>query len=277
MTTDAFDFFSGRLHFINVTDDSLLNIKLWHYLSIFESHVYGVCLQYSRIKSDLPTYESLDGPPVPAPQAGLDIYYYILTWDKLKKVYDKIKEIVNDLQQTAFSIPKVFVTDFRVWKRRMDHLLAEFDADVRNEYEHPSLEPHLTGNIMMWGNIMIDGSGNITAHAGKDWFTTIKKEHSERIQKLRTDLIDLFLKHFSQKPLTEELVKARDYIEENIDLMLSQLSELRVGADVAEFNKLLHTILMHDVYLMKEGVPLSTSVKGKLYSAIAGDGALKST
>jgi hypothetical protein len=220
--------------------------------------------------------ESLDGPRVPAPQAGLDIYYYILTWDKLSKVYEKIKEVVNDVQQ-ASSIPKTFTIDFRIWKQRMDHLLSEFDTNVRNEYEHPSLEPHLAGNIMMWGNIMMHGSGNITAHAGKDCFATIKKEHCERMHRLRTDLIDLFLKHFSQKPLTLELTKARDYIEENIDSMLSQLRELRGEDDLADFNKLLNTLLMYDVYLMKEGVPLSISVKDKLYSAITGDTGLKKT
>ena len=49
----VFDFFSGRLHFIDVTDNTLINIKLWHHLSTFESHVYGVLLQYNRIKADL--------------------------------------------------------------------------------------------------------------------------------------------------------------------------------------------------------------------------------
>lgn len=269
----VFDFFSGRLHFIRATDDSLLNIKLWHYLSAFESHVFGVCLQYSRIISDLAIHESMDVRSTHWPQAGLDIYYYVLTWDKLKEIYKKIQEIVNDLQRAAPSIPKEFVAEFRIWKKRMDHLLAEFDKEVRNEYEHPSLEPLLTGNMIMWGNMMSDGSGNITAHAGKDRFTTIKKEHCARIQELRTDLIDIFLKHFSEKPLTAELVKARDYIEENIDFILNQLQEFRVEDSTAEFNKLLHTLLMHDLYLMKEGVPLSTSAKERLYSAIASNGA----
>lgn len=276
MTTDDFDFFSGRLLFIKITDDCLLNIKLSHHLSIFENYVYGVCLQYGRIESDLPNVGTLEGTRVPAPQAGLDIYYYILTWDKLRKVYEKIKEVVNDVQQ-ASSIPRTFTNAFRIWKQSVDHLLAEFDTNVRNEYEHPSLEPHLAGNIMMWGNITRDGFGNITAHAGQERFATIKKEHCERMQKLRVDLIDLFLKHFSQKPLTLELTKTRDYIEENIDSMLSQLREPRGENDDADFSNLLKELLVHDVYLMKEGVPLSTSVKDKLYSAISGDKELKNT
>ena len=264
----AFDFFSDRLHFIDVTDNALLNIKLWHYLSTFESHVYGVLLQYNRIKSDLVFDPAPEMARVPGPQAGLDIYYYILTWDKLKKIYEKIKAIINEIQQGTRSLPEGFVTEFRAWKKRADHLFAEFDTEVRNEYEHPSLESHSTGNLIMWGNIMIDGSGNITAHAGKDWFATIKQEHCTRMQSLRTDLIDLFVKHFSQKPLTKELMKARSQIEENIDSILKELQELKAGKDWTKFNELLYTLTMHDLYLMKEGVPLSKTVKDKLYSAI---------
>ena len=145
----TFDFFSDRLHFIAVTDNALLNIKLWHYLSTFESHVYGVILQYNRIKSDLPAHGALEMPRIPGPQAGLDIYYYILTWDKLKKIYKKIKEIINDLQQDTPSIPVGFTAEFRVWKKRADHLFSEFDSAVRNEYEHPSLESYSTGNMIM--------------------------------------------------------------------------------------------------------------------------------
>ena len=55
MTEDinGFDFFLSRLHFIEVTDNPLMNMKLWHYLSVFESHIYGIFLQYNRIKTDL--------------------------------------------------------------------------------------------------------------------------------------------------------------------------------------------------------------------------------
>lgn len=207
-------------------------------------------------------------PRVPIPQAGLDIYYYILTWDKLKKIYEHIKAIINDLHQAAPSIPVGFTAEFRDWKKRAEHLFSEFVSKARNEYEHPSLESYSTGNIIMWGSIMIDRSGDITAHAGKDWFVTIKNEHCVRMLTLRTDLVDLFVKHFSQKPLTSELMKARSQIEENIDTILKELGELRVQKNTAEFNEMLHTLLMHDSYLSKEGVPLSTTVKGRLYAAI---------
>ncbi len=265
------DFFSDRLHFIEITNNTLLNIKLWHYLGTFESHVYGVLMQYSRIKTDLAIDESLERCSVSRSQAGLDIYYYVLTWDKLKKIYEKIKAIINHLQKATSSIPEGFVLEFRSWKKRMDHLFAEFDTEVRNEYEHPSLESYSTGNITMWGNIMIDGSGDIKAHAGKDWFVTIRNEHCMKIQDLRVDLIDLFVKHFSQQPLTRELIKARSHIEENIESILKELQELRDGDDTAGFNELLHTLIMCDIYLMKEGVALGESAKKQLYSAITGD------
>ena len=267
-TEILFDFFSGRLHFIDVTDNTLLNIKLWHYLSTFESHVYGVFMQYNRIRADLVFDPESEAPRVPAPQAELDIYYYVLTWDKLKKIHEKIKAIINEIQQGGCPLPKAFATEFRVWRKRADHLFAEFDTEVRNEYEHPSLESHSTGNLIMWGSIMIDGPGNITAHAGKDWFATISQDHCIRMQGLRTDLIDLFVKHFSQRPLTKELLKARNQIEENIDAIVKELQDLKVEKDWTKFNELLHALTMHDLYLMKEGVPLSTTAKEKLYSAL---------
>jgi hypothetical protein len=119
----AFDFFSDRLHFIDVTDDALLNIKLWHYLSTFESHIYGVLMQHARIKSDLATHEPhIRG--LPGPQAGMDIYYYILTWDKLKKIYEKIRTTINQIQQMPRPMPTGFALEFRDWKKRIDHLFA---------------------------------------------------------------------------------------------------------------------------------------------------------
>lgn len=83
---NRFDFFSSRLTFIEVASDQLMNIDLWHYLSVFESHVYGVFMQYNRIKEDLEFPDPESFRRVPGPQAGLDIYYYTLTWDKLKKI-----------------------------------------------------------------------------------------------------------------------------------------------------------------------------------------------
>ena len=263
---NRFDFFSSRLTFIEVTTDQLMNIDLWHYLSVFESHVYGVSMQYNRIKEDLKFPDPENLRRVPGPQAGLDIYYYTLTWDKLKKILEKINNLINRLTKSPASIPKSFTSEYRNWRRRIEHLFSEFDAEVRNEYEHPSLESYYVGNIKMWGNILIDNSGNITAHAGKDWFLIIKKEHCLRVQQLRTDLFDLFIKHFSQKPLTQELIKARAYIEDNIESLSKELTDLKEKKNWEDFNELLHQLTMYDIYFSKESMPLPDKVKNKIYS-----------
>jgi hypothetical protein len=120
----------------------------------------------------------------------------------------------------------------------------------------------------MWGNILIDASGNIKAHVGKKWFATIKKEHCAKLQKLQTDLFDVFLKHFSQKPLTQELIITRDYIEENIETILEELKTLKDKNEMESFNNLLNNLLMYDTYLSKEGVALSKDTKDKIYSIL---------
>lgn len=267
-TEITFDFLSDRLWLIDVADDDMLNTKLWLHLSTFESHVYGVLLQYNRIKTDLAFFSAPKMARVPGPQARLDIYYYILTWDKLEKINEKIKAIVNDIQRGTPSPPKGFVTDFKAWKNRANHLFAEFGTEVRNEYEHPSLEPHLAGNLIMWGNIIIDKAGNIKAHAGNDRFAIIKEEHCKRMQNLRIDLFDLFIKHFSQKPSTKELMETRNHIEENIDYMVKELQRFKADNDWTGFNELLCSLIMKDSYLMRESIPLSKEAKEKLYSVI---------
>ena len=150
----------------------------------------------------------------------------------------------------------------------MGHLFNEFNNDVRNEYEHPSLEPQITGNIIMWGDITIDRSGDIKAHAGKNLYATIKSEHCNRMQNLRTELIDIFLKHFSQKPLTKQLIEVRNQIEENIDSIISELLELVPEEDPEKFNEQLYSLIMYDLSLMKHGVSLSASTKEKINTAI---------
>ncbi len=271
MTEKRFDFFSTRLHLIEVTKDQLLNIELWHYLSVFESHVYGVFLQYNRIKSDLRVSASKNVEESSASDirnAGLDIYYYILTWDKLQKIYERILELINRLYREASGVPKAFSVDFKLWKKRTENLFSEFDNEIRNEYEHPSLAPYTASHIMMWGSIEIDNSGNIKAHAGGNQFAAIKKDHHEKILKLRTDLFDLFLKHFSTKTLTQELIQARNYIEENIDSILKELKEYKANNETTQFNDLLSKFTMYDIYLSKEGVGLSRAAKDKFYSVL---------
>jgi hypothetical protein len=148
------------------------------------------------------------------------------------------------------------------------NLFSEFDAGIRNEYEHPPLESYTVGNIQMWGNIIIDGSGNIKAHVGKNWFAIIKKDHIEKIQELRADLFDFFTKHFSKKPLAEELIKAKNYIEDNIDTLIEELTELKERKNWEGFNSLFYQLTMYNVYLSKEGINLSQNVQNRISSVL---------
>jgi len=263
-----FDFLSSRLHFIEVATDHLLNIELQHYLSVFENHVFGVFLQYNRIKTDLEFPRPENSHRVQIPQAGLDIYYYTLTWDKLKKIYIEIKKLINRLQKKVSRFPSQFAPEFRLWRCRIDHLFKEFDTEVRNQYEHPSLKFHSVGNVIMWGNIFSDNSGNIKAQVAEKFYSIVKKEHVERIKQLRTDLFDLFIKHFSEKPLTQELIKVRDYIEENIDSLLKELNNFNEKKNREDFNNLLSQIMMCQINLSQEGIQLSREVTRKIYTRL---------
>lgn len=265
---NKFEFLSSRLYFIEVTNDQLINIDLWHYLSVFESHVFGVHMQYNRIKEDLKIRKQKKFQNFFLQQAGLDIYYFTLTWDKLKKIFEKIKSLTNKIQQSPHTPPRQFISEYRLLRQRIDHLFSEFDNEIRNEYEHPSLESYSVDNISMWGNIQSDSTGDIKAHAGKNSFTQIKKEHCERIMKLRVELFDLFIKHFSEKQLNQELIKLRDYIDANIDSITKELEELREKDDTENFNDLLYRFTMYKKHLSKEGIQLSQSSVDKFFSVI---------
>ena len=268
MVNDRFDFLSKRLTFIKVTTDDLKNIELCHYLNVFENHVYGVFLQYNRIKKDLNLSNLENYQNIANPKAGLDIFFYILTWDKLKAICEKINGIINRITNGPSYISETFKSEYRNWRRVIEHLFKEFDGEIRNEYVHPSMEFYSVGNIIMWGNIIIDNSGNIEAHAGKDKFTKIKKDHCIRIKQLRSELFDLFIKHFSQKPLNSELINIRNYIEDNIGSLLKQLNDYRAAETWEEFNNMLNQLIICDINLSMEGISLSDLVKNKLYSIL---------
>ena len=245
-----FDFFSSRLHFIKVTSDDLLNLELWRHLDAFESHVYGVFLQYNRIKLAQEMPDPVIIRKFNTHQLNLDIYFYTLVWDKLKKIYSKIAEVVNRIQQNYRSTPsardlKAFTDDFRLWKTRIDKLFSEFDGTTRNEYEHPSLKPHLFKNIQFWKNISSDSGGNIKAHVGNKIYALIKYEHFLKIDELRTALFDLFTRHFSQKSAISDLIKIRDYIENNIDHLSSELKTRIDNNDENGFHDILNQFMSY--------------------------------
>jgi hypothetical protein len=80
------------------------------------------------------------------------------------------------------------------------------------------------------------------------------------------------VKHFSQKPITKELIRVRTHIEENIESILEELKLLQDKGDTAGFNNSLHNLLMHEIYLSKEGVPLAESVTDRFHSVLAESG-----
>lgn len=92
---------TSRLHFIKITSDWLKDIELQHCMSVFENHVYGVVSQYNRIQENIKirTEDGVIQPlcPCSSCQAGMDIYYYTLTWDKLKEIFIIFSQLMNDV------------------------------------------------------------------------------------------------------------------------------------------------------------------------------------
>lgn len=259
---------------MKISADPLKDIELLHRLSVFETHVYGVVSQYNRIQKSINIRR--DGgdmhPPRPCSscQVELDIYYYTLTWDKLKEIFKKFSALMNDIRKSSDLIPVNFREEYKSLQTRINNLFTEFDKDVRNEYEHPSLKPRKTGNIIEWGSLYICPNGDIRALIGEAKFSVVKKDHIERLINLLILLIDLFITSFSNKRPSAELIQLKKQIEENIDSVVEEYLHHRQNRRDKEANELLHQMTMLDIYLSREGMSLSPGVMGKLYSAIWG-------
>jgi len=273
VTPETFPSLTSRLNFIDLCPDHRKNIEVWHCLCVFESYVYGVISQYMRIKENL---EKMKDPSFrltrqfSSCQVRLDIYYYILTWDKLKKIYEKLKELMNGILKTSNTVSGDLKNDFRQLRRRIDHFFNEFRTAVRNEYEHPSLQPKKVGNIIEWGSLFIDGRGNIKVLVGKEEYAVVRKEHIDRLNSLWIILIDTLLKHFSEKPSSSDLLTLKNEIEDNIDLIIDTYTQYRRENKNEEANQIIHQITISDIHLTTEGIPLSQDTKDKFYSSIFG-------
>ena len=272
---ETFPRLSSRLHFIEFCSDHLMNIEIWHCLSVLEDYVYGVISQFKRIRENLEKMK-VAFPGVSSrfssAQVRLDIYYYTLTWDKLEKIFKRFRELMNIVQRTSNAIPNEFKQDFRNLRRRIDHLLAEYHTAVRNEYEHPSLQPKKVGSIMEWGSMFEDKEGNIGVHVGKEQFAIVRKEHVERLKSLWIKLIDICLKHLSDKPSSSELLQLKKQIEDNIEHILDTYVQYRREEKNEEADQIIHQMLMSDLHLTREGMELSQDVKDKFYSILMGTG-----
>ena len=264
---------TSRLHFIQFCSDQSKNIEIWHCLAVLENYIYGVTSQYNRIKENISKsleINSLPTPSMTSTQVSLDIYYYTLTWDKISKTYDKFKGLMNTVQKDSESIPKLFNVDFKDIKRRLEHLLGEFRNDVRNEYEHPSLEPNKVGNIIDWGSLFIHNNGDIKIHVGKDQFAVVQKTHVDRLISIWVDLIDVFIKHFSDKPSSSNLLQLKNHIEQNIDKIINKLGQCIHDKKNEEANSIIDQFLSVEISLSKEGIPLSQNIIDKFHSILFG-------
>lgn len=194
-----FDFqnYSRRLTF----DRNMRLFNFNYYLYGFEKYSYGVISQFYRILEDKNSKDK-NGSNF---QIRLDVYYYILCWDKLKKLFDEMERKTSNF---LGKVDPIFFKDFRQIKRRLEQLFSEIPTSIRNEYEHPSLEPHIIGNnkgrVIIYDLALPKKNGDLRIHVGKDEFADVKKEHIERLQSCWADLSDLLFTHFSDKPLDSD-------------------------------------------------------------------------
>ena len=260
-----FDFLSNRILDLDITNDYYTNFKIYNHLSVFENHVFGVLSQYNRITNNLNFSQQKEAKGFNS-QVNLDIYFYTLVWDKAYKIFENFKSLLYNLQKQKFISSDNFKKEFKNIRIRLDHLFKVVGNDARNEYEHPSLEFYANGNLLMWGNVIIDLNGNIKAHAGKNQFVEIRKEKIERLLKIRIELIDLFLKHFSEKLLSNKIIELRNQVEENIDELILEIDNSKITQGSDKICDSILTLIMLDLFLTKEGISFSNVVKEKIYS-----------
>jgi hypothetical protein len=265
---NEFPFLTSRLSSIKLYSDHLRNFEVLICLYEFESYVYGVVSQYSRIIDNQQKTISTTSLGISLTQLRLDIYYYTLTWDKLRKVFDKLKGQINDILRLPNTLPGEFINDYKLIRNRMDHLFGEFRTTVRNEYEHPSLQPLKVGKMVGFGNLTQDSRGNIKAHVGNQEYAIVRKEHIDRLNSLRVELVDIFVKHFTTETPSSELFLLKKQIEEDIDVIIRKYMLFRTENKDEEANQILHQLVMSETYLSREGIPLRADVKNQIYSIL---------
>lgn len=269
--TIPFVLFSDRLSQIEIYHDFLKDLEFYNHISSFEVHVFGVVNQYQRIQEVLkrmmsPKKESLTSRNNDHHQVKLDIYYFILTMDKLKKIFKLITTRINKIIR-ELGISKDFVRDYRLIRRRIDHVFREYDDSARNEYEHPSLKFQRKGNMMLFGNMLFSGT-DVSVHVSGDVNVTIKKLHVERLGSLRIELMDLFIKHFSKKMLIHDLLKHRDEFINDIEKNIKEYKKIIQSKNHELSSKLFSTLLLTETFFSTEGIPLPNTIHEKIYKAI---------
>jgi len=269
--TDGFDFLSGRFTWVKVFkgDNHMENIEFYNCVSSFENHVFGVFSQFNRIRDNVPfSYEEEVLKEVNSTQMWLDIYYYILTWDRIKEIFEKIKELMNRILREREDIKTEIREGYRLWKEKMERLLGEFDKRVRNSYVHPKLKLMICGNII-GGGMEIDKEGNnIKSHVEGEFFSYVRKTHVDRLNSLRIEFMDLILKYFSDKVSSKELLELKKTIEDNINVYVSECEILRKNGKTEESYQVFNSLTSYDLFLLRQGIPLSEEVSGKIHSMV---------
>jgi len=259
-----FQSISNRIRSINFFSNPLDNIEMMICFSYLEENIYGVFSQFIRIISNLKNTKT----GLPLTQARLDIFYYTLTWDRLKESFERLKRLTNKLLQQSINSPEGFLEDYRSFRIGMEHLLNDFETSVRNEYVHPSLEPKETGNIREWGTITTDIQGNINVHVGKQEHAIVSKKHIDLLEEYWIILIDIFIQYFTDKPLTSDLLNVKNSIESQIDKLVEEYHKLRQNNHNDEAGRLFHKLIFTDIHLTREGIQLNTETKDKIYKLL---------
>lgn len=265
---DSLPSLTRRLGVVEISPDQLININIYICFTELEDYIFGVISQYKRIMKNIPKPSSPDFISYSLAQLKLDVYYYILTWDKLRKIFDKLKLELNSLSKPPSLLPNGLITEIKQLKNRIDHLFDEHKVDTRNEYEHPSLEPSRIGQLIGLGNSTIDKSGNLKIHVGKEEFAYVRKEHVDRLYSLWIEFIDIFIKYYSDKPSTAKLLSIKNTIEEHIDEIMEMFIQLRRNKETEEAQNIFNRILSTELYLSSEGCPVKKDVKEKIYTIL---------
>jgi hypothetical protein len=203
MSLDDFQRLSQRLCGIQL-GSGRTNSELIHCLSVFETYVYGVVTQYRRINEKLAHMREVKKTEtefdfIASMQVHLDIYYYTLNFDKLSKIFIKIKELINKISRNPDARMREFLNDYKVIRGKIERLFEQVCTDIRNEYEHPSLEAHTFGKWLIY-NILSVKDEEVEFQFGNEKYVAVRKSDVKRLNSLWMELIDTFIKHFSDKP-----------------------------------------------------------------------------
>jgi hypothetical protein len=264
-TIKSFEYYSDRLFCKKIFNNYLKDLELQKQLNTFEVHILGVYSQYKRILKEEKEFREIEILRVRKKsiiqtrnilsQLDLDMYYYFLTWDKLKKIFEKIKSNINNLI-IENSVTKYFIIDYKNIRKCMDNLFSEHHVSVRNNYEHPSLKYQEQGKLLQFGTIEINKT-EITTHVGGDVYGNIKKTHIDQLELLRIDFIDLFIRHFTDRRTTKELLKIRKDCINHVRKLTKNKNEIS--------NDIFHNLKMTDFLLMDEFIPLPQNIRNKIF------------